>query len=451
MNLNWLNWYQRTVESVRDAFVGKEEQGLRFSEISDHLFTLPWLKNMNPESRKKNVQRYVKRFLGERFLVKKDGKYFLSSRKEDYRIFSYLDDLRDRYVKGTEKCLSNDFCAEATGWGLCAGTMIPMFDMDSLEAEEEFVAKQMAKTLAWLFDALKDLRNIVFLRRAGIPIAMTDTTLRWTLFCALVNELDEGSNKMTHELVSDLSPMVKRTIPMVEKIIESNRKYDDDIGEDLYDGLAFFLSRSGHVSADELRVELTEQKEFLKSKHSLDVDKFSTDEVIEKLQKFDSNLEQAGGEIRSEDSEQLFALQRAAEIKAVQYFADLDMDWEDFAITLTPLPSTMRRYHTPATVLRDEIQNWQQICPIDDELLRYFAAKLLRFRPDEIERLNKEKRWRARMFGVSRKEMDDLFKHYHELLNQWRKSGEMPKVQVSGEKETKQLLNLTNELKQSRS
>jgi hypothetical protein len=328
---------------------------------------------LKASSIKKRLLRYLKSLVRDGFLVKKGKQYFLNESADEYRLFSYIDHLRQRYSR---RGLSSEFGVGNILGGLCVGTMIPMPLLESLRPDESFALKTIGTVLAELFVALKDLRDSILFRRAGMDISLSDATLRWALLAALAWELDEFSHETTPDLFEELKPMLRYSGSSVQQYISKNKDDRSLVLDPMFESLMDHLHGSGQLDTTELLAHIARKKQLLRDMHDLDADKISTSEALRMLEDDKRKLQDAatqylkehmnneGTEIVSyyytpEESEYHSALQTLVSIKVAEYLASADVDWEDFAVTMTPDPDTMNRFHTPATVLRNEVQMWK--------------------------------------------------------------------------------------------
>ena len=153
-------------------------------------------------------------------------------------------------------------------------------------------------------------------------------------------------------------------------------------------------------------------------KNGFDIDKISTGELKTMQLKQKSNRQ--------------YNIDLALTIKRIECYIKNGTHWEDFAILMTTPPDMMARYYRAINVVKDLASKWIHRCKIDDELLRYFASKLLRHPIDEVENLNKP--GVSQLVSLKDEQIIKIINYHRELMQKWIKTHIKPHVRLSEEK-----------------
>jgi hypothetical protein len=334
------------------------EECLTYSQIKQRSVSKGLINKTNDRS----LSRWLGNLVEDGMLRKTQNGYFLETKPKVYQVFDYLSQLRQKYPKYIYE-------GEVGGWisHVCALTYLN-FDETLMQKFDERLAFEIISTrIGHLFGALYTLKNDVLKRRCGLSqLRLNDEVVREALFGLLNKSI--GENHETEELVGKyLRYLGKIEQKMFDQIWAQNKsKGDFDYAD--YLGQDFFV--------ENIEEDPQGYKKFLK-KESLNIEKYSIDELINKYIKIQQSIElkhkpenpkeEYGYALTEEEAELENNYRTAILTKVAEGIKALETNTEDFAIILTRHPATMNQYFTPEHILY-EAMKWAASPPEEDLL-----------------------------------------------------------------------------------
>lgn len=377
---------------------------LRFKEI--HVI----LVNSKKTSRENEMKtdRYLKKLIEKDILSKKNKRYTLNIKLEEYETFSYLKELKEKYA---DDGLSYPFQA-------VSGLMTP-FPHEITEIDK-YCLSLIDETLGNLFQALSELKDTIIMRKGGFESAYTQDTMRCVLLSLIFNSFNDMDTS-NQKLYNDLN---KLPLDWLNNFLEQwKSNLLDAYGEGAeLSNTDFYLDTFNKYGASDIS-DIAKEVEIIKcelKKSGFDVDKLSAGELKSMKLKQESNRQ--------------YNIDLGLTIKRIECFIKNGTHWEDFAILMTTPPEIMARYYRAINVVKDLVSKWIHHCKIDDELLRYFASKLLRHPLDEVKNLDKP--GVSNLVGLKDKQIIEIIKYHKELMQEWINTHKKPHVKLSAKKRT---------------
>lgn len=343
-----------------------ETDVLRYSQIKRHLVDRKIIGEKNDRS----LSRWLKKLVKEDYLEKTEDGYILKMKPKAYLVFDYLNELRQKYEHYIYE-------GEIGGWisHLCASTYLNFDETLIGRFDEKLAFDIISVRLGELFGALYLLKNDILKRRCGLAqLRLNDSVVRETLFGLLNRSI--GGHRATEELAkaysSHLGSIEKRSF---DKLWKKNRpKYDLDRVDFL--GNDFFF--------DKIEEDPDGYKQSLKKESSLDIEKYTVEELIEKYVEINDwiqrnhkiELEKEHGYVLTPEESELESNYRTAIlVKVAECTQALGTSTEDFAVILTRHPRTMGQYFTPEHILYEAME-WAREPP-KDQLLKKIWQEIL--------------------------------------------------------------------------
>jgi len=333
-----------------------EGETLRYKQIKQFAVK----KGIVTATNDRSISRWLKKLVQEDLLEKIEKGYTLKAKPKIYQVFDYLNELRQN---------SADQIYDGEIGGIfshvCALTYLS-FDESLIKTKEERIAfDTISVRIGELFWALFELRNILLKRNCGLPrLKLPDEVIRETFFGMFVESV--GKHHETEYLVNNYSsqiiPAQKRAFDYLWDINRRKSGANDDIlfGPDL------FLAK--------IEEDPESHKKELKKRASIDLDKYSAEELLKKLVQIrnwiQKNHEEEMKEKHSfsytaEESELESDYRRAVLVKVAEGIKARHSTIEDFAVIATRHPATLEEYYTPEHVLSEAIE-WAKKPPEDD-------------------------------------------------------------------------------------
>lgn len=335
----------------------KEGETLPYSQIKQYLVERGVISKTNDRS----LSRWLKKLVQEGTLKKSRKGYYLAMKPKEYQVFDYVNELREKYSNYVYEGEVGGFISYA-----CAFTYLNFDEALLHRLDERLAFDTISVRLGELFEALFMLRNDLIKRRCGLSNhRLNDIVVRETLFALLNRSI--GEHHATEELVKKYLRYLRAPEKRAFKDIwESNRPRDfnqvDSLGED------FFF--------DSIEQDPEINKKILKA-DSLDIEKYSIKELIDKYARITEKIEQKyknetqeefGYTFTQEESELEHKYRMAIHTKIFEGIKALNTSMEDFGIIITRHPRTMNQYFTPEHILY-EAMKWA--CePPEEQFLR---------------------------------------------------------------------------------
>lgn len=332
-----------------------EGDTLRYKQIKQYVV----YKGVINETNNRSLSRWLKNLAKDGLLEKTEKGYTLKKRPKVYQAFDYLNELRQKY---------GDHIYEGEIGGIishiCALTYLS-FDETLVQTKEEKIAFDgLSVRIGELFWALFELRNILLKRRCGLPqLKLPDDVVRETFFQMLVRSI--GEHHATEELVKKHSRYLTQANKQIFKYVwETNHQSPEFDYDNIIEHELFF---------DNIEKDTAGYKKDLKKTASIDLDKYTVEELVEKLTKInewikknhEKDMEQHHSfEYTTEESELESNYRTAILTKVAEGINALRMSTEDFAVIITRHPATLNEYYTPEHILHEAIE-WAQKPPED--------------------------------------------------------------------------------------
>lgn len=333
-----------------------EGEILRYKQIKQHAVT----KGIVSETNDRSLSRWLKKLVHEGLLEKTEKGYVLKAKPKVYQAFDYLDELRQNFA-------DQIYDGEIGGMisHVCALTYLS-FDEKLIKTKEERIAfDTISVRIGELFWALYELRNLLLKRNCGLPrLKLPDNVVRETFLAMLVDSV--GMHRATEKLVSDFS-----------NLITPERKKDFDHLWDVNHRKSK-VSDETFLEPDLFFINIEKNPEFykkeLKKIASIDLDRYSAEELLDKLAQTRDWIrknhekemkEQHGFAYTREESELESNYHKAVLAKVAEGIKARHSTTEDFAIIVTRHPATLYEYYTPEHILREAIE-WAKRPPEDD-------------------------------------------------------------------------------------
>jgi hypothetical protein len=344
--------------SIYRILLAWENEGeiLRYKQIKQFAVE----KGILTETNDRSLSRWLKKLVQEDLLEKTENGYALKVKPKVYQVFDYINELRQN---------SSDqiYDGEIGGWisHLCALTYLS-FDETLIKTKEERIAfDTISIRIGELFWALYELRNILLKRHCGLPrLRLPDPVIRETFLGMLVQSI--GEHCETEKLVSNYSRcMIPERKEMFDYLWDTNRKKIGVNDEILLEPDLFL---------NEIEKDPELYRKELKKEAFIDLDKYSAEELLEKLKRIKNWIrknhekelkEQHGFSYTAEESELESNYRNAVLAKVAEGIKARHSTTEDFAIIVTRHPATLDEYYTPEHILREAI-DWVKHPPDDD-------------------------------------------------------------------------------------
>ena len=317
-------------------------------------------KGIISETNDRSLSRWLRKLVQEDLLEKTEKGYALKTKPKVYQVFDYLDELR-------RNSADQIYDGEIGGMisHICALTYLS-FDEKLIRTKEERIAfDTISVRIGELFWALYKLRNTLLKRNCGLPqLKLPEGVVRETFLGMLVESV--GKRHATEELVNNYS---NQLIPARKKIFDYlwdiNRRRSEVNDETFLEPDLFF----GKIEKNP-----ESYKKELKKRASIDLDKYSAEELLEKLARTRDWIrknhekemkEQHCFSYTREESELESNYHKAVLAKVAEGIKARHSTTEDFAIVVTRHPATLDDYYTPEHILREAIE-WAKKPPEDD-------------------------------------------------------------------------------------
>jgi hypothetical protein len=335
-----------------------EDECLTYSQIKQRSAAKGIIKETNDRS----LSRWLSQLVKDGMLKKTENGYLLETKPKAYQVFDYLNELRQKYPNYIYE-------GEVGGWisHTCALTYLN-FDETLIQKFDEKLAFDIISTrIGELFGALYLLRNDILKKRCGLAqLRLNDEVVREALFGLLTKSI--GEHCETSKLVKKYLPTFRELEKkMFEPIWEANKPKEHFDRVDRLDHDLFF---------DRIEENPQSYKKSLKGE-SIDIDKYATEELIDKYCKISKLIEEKyrpktaqlpySYTLTKEESELEHNYRMAVLTKVAECIKALETSTEDFGIIITRHPATMNEYFTPEHILYESMK-WAASPPKDDFL-----------------------------------------------------------------------------------
>jgi hypothetical protein len=333
-----------------------EGEILRYKQIKQFAVK----KGLVTETNDRSLSRWLKKLVQEDLLEKTEKGYTLKAKPKVYQVFDYLNELR-------QNSADQIYDGEIGGMisHVCALTYLS-FDETLIKTKEERIAfDTISVRIGELFWALYELRNILLKRHCGLPrLKLPDEVIRETFLGMLVESI--GKHHETEELVSNYSShMIPAQKKNFDYLWDINRK-KSGVNDEIFLETDLLLTK--------IEKDPESYKKELKKRASIDLDKYSAEELLEKLARIrnwvSKNHEKEMKEKHCfsytiEESELESNYRKAVLAKVTEGIRARHSTTVDFAIIATRHPATLDEYYTPEHILREAIE-WAKKPPEDD-------------------------------------------------------------------------------------
>jgi hypothetical protein len=335
---------------------GNEGEILRYKQIKQFAVK----KGIITATNDRSLSRWLKKLVQEDLLEKTEKGYGLKAKPKVYQVFDYINELRQN---------SGNQIYDGEVGGLishvCAQTYLS-FDETLIKTKEERIAfDTISVRIGELFWALYELRNTLLKRNCGLPrLRLPDEVIRETFLGVLVQNISEHCE--TETLVNNYSrymfPPAKEIFDCLWDINHRKMRASDEI---LLEADLFF---------PEIEKNPESYKKELKKRAHIDLDKYSAEELLEKLVQIRNwirkNHEKEMKEehcfsYSAEESEDECDWRNAVLAKVAEGIKARHSTTENFAIIVTRHPATLDEYYTPEHILYEAIK-WAKKMPEDD-------------------------------------------------------------------------------------
>ena len=356
-----INMQTSKIDAIITAWQN-ETDVLRYSQIKRHLVNRKIIGEKNDRS----LSRWLKKLVKEDYLEKTENGYILKMKPKAYQVFDYLNELRQKYEHYIHE-------GEVGGWisHLCASTYLNFDEKLIGRFDEKLAFDTISVRLGELFEALYLLKNDILKRRCGLAqLRLNDFVVRETLFGLLNRSIGghHGTEELAKAYSSHLGSIEKKSF---DKLWKKNRpKYDLDTVDFL--GNDFFF--------DKIEEDPDGYKQSLKKESSLDIEKYTVEELIEKYVAINNWIQrnhkielekEHGYALTPEESELESNYRTAILVKVAECIRALDTGTEDFAVILTRHPRTMNQYFTPEHILYEAME-WAREPPKEEVLKKFW-------------------------------------------------------------------------------
>lgn len=335
-----------------------EKPVLSFTEIVNHLHE----KGIVKKKHHKTVSNWLKKLIKEKIVKKVQDGYKLMLKPEEYQLFNYLSNLRNKYEGYV-------YHGEVGGilWKMCMlnilGFPTEIQAQIFKDQEADIALNMLLIRLGEIFGALEALRNIIVERMAGLPVSMVDIIDREVFFAFLTKSINEEGT--TDQLMSRYKKNLKEHYNIGYKSFFSTpyshaaKTYfahvDGNSSQHLSDGLKAYVENTEMLRQILRNVE--DYKERLE-KEGFHVDKHNLKGPQGLIERYFRASEKLETEKHShKDVEVWHQLRDAILVKAAENLNNMGgFDLDDFAIIITRHPSTMDRYYTAEHTLYDAMK-----------------------------------------------------------------------------------------------
>jgi hypothetical protein len=340
------------VETILSAWQNEGEV-LPYSRIKQFVVNRKLIKETNDRS----LSRWLKNLVKDGILKKTPEGYALEMKPKEYQVFDYINELKQKYSRHVHEGEVGGIFSH-----ICASTYLNFDETLLQEADEKIAFNELSVLLAEIFWALFMLKNTVIKRRCGL------------------NKLQFPEEVIRGVFIAMLSGIIRqRSIPEVMKKYgrDFNPQEKESFGRLWNDKRPTIIDHANFVGEDfffdSMPNDLKRFKIHLKKTASIDVDKYSVEELVEKFVKINERIEekhekeireQHGFMFTKEESELESNFRMAILTKVVEAIRALGTDLEDFAIILTRHPSTLNQYYTPEHILHEAME-WAKKPPDD--------------------------------------------------------------------------------------
>lgn len=347
------------VSKVDDAILSAwKDKGevLTYSKIKRHLVA----KGIITKTNDRSPSRWLKRLVEKSVLKRASRGYILEMKPKAYQVFDYLSEIREKYGRYIYEGEVGGFISH-----IDAATYLNFDDTLLRERDEKIALNVISVRMAELFWALYSLRNTVIKRRCGLDeLELPEEIVREIVFAALRRSNEHTStDELVQKYFQYLYPYEKEAL---SKFAQANNPktaapFMHLVGED------FFL--------DEMPKDLKEIRKHLKRTASIDIDRYTIDELKDKFvqisewieKKHQKEMREQNGYMYTREESELEANYRMAiQAKVLEGIKALGTNLEDFAVILTRHPATMNQYYTPEHILYEAFE-WAKKAPEDDE------------------------------------------------------------------------------------
>jgi len=342
------------VEAILSAWQ-KEGEILPYSQIKQFVVNRKLIKETNDRS----LSRWLKNLVEDGTLKKTSEGYALEMKPKEYQVFDYINELKQKYGRYVYEGEVGGFFSH-----VCASTYLNFDETLLQEIDEKIAFDVLSVRIAEIFWALYMLRNTVIKRRCGLSKLQLPEEVVHEVFVGILNRIIERRpiSELMKKYGRDFNPQEKERFG---RLWGNNRPksvfdYADFLGED------FFF--------DKVPEDLKRSKMHLKKTASIDVDKHSIEELMEKFVRINERIrekhekemrEQHGFMLTKEESELESNYRMAILTKVAEAIKALGTNLEDFAVILTRHPATLNQYYTPEHILHEAME-WAKKPPEDE-------------------------------------------------------------------------------------
>ncbi|MCW4004772.1 MAG: hypothetical protein NWE95_12760 [Candidatus Bathyarchaeota archaeon] len=332
-----------------DAIVSawqKEGEVLAYSQIKKYLVSKEIITKTNDRS----LSRWLRKLVGEGILEKTSEGYALVTKPNEYHVFDYLNDLRQKFNKNIYEGEVGEFFSH-----ISALTYLNFDETLVRNSDEKISMNILTVRLAELFSALFYLRNTIIKRRCGLEhLSLPVDVLQETIVGLALRDMHRKDVKdIIKEYTRSLDAESKKTI---NQLWLANKRQSNNIDNELGDDIFF----------DILTENVEENKKYLKTVAHLDIDKYDIGQLKDKYVKIERNIQEKhkkeleennGFSYSKEESELEHTYRMAILTQVVMAVQALETNLEDFAVILTRHPATMNQYYTPEHIFY-EAMTW---------------------------------------------------------------------------------------------
>lgn len=352
---------QRTIDAILTVWK-PNEAFLTYTQIKHRVVEKGLIKENNDRS----LSRWLGKLVINGMLKKTEGGYFLETKPKAYKVFDYLNELRQKYPDYIYE-------GEVGGWisHVCALTYLN-FDETIIREKDEKIAFDIISTrIGYLFEALYLLKNNVLKRRSGLSkLRLNDWVVREAFFGLLTRSIGE------HHATDEITQKYSKTLGKIESEL-----FDYVWAENKLKGDIDYLEFLGQDSFfDYVEEDPQGYKKDLKAE-SLKIDKYTIEELIDKYIKIQKKIERKYESDKLENTEEIHGYSLTEEesslentyrtailVKVAETMKALKTSTEDFAVVITRHPATMNQYYTPEHILYETME-WAREPP-EEEILK---------------------------------------------------------------------------------
>lgn len=352
---------QRTIDAILTVWK-PNEAFLTYTQIKQRVVEKGLIKETNDRS----LSRWLSKLVDDGMLKKTEGRYFLETKPKAYKVFDYLNELRQKYPDYIYE-------GEVGGWisHVCALTYLNFDETLIRQIDEKMAFDIISTRIGYLFEALYLLKNDVLKRRSGLSqLRLNDWVVREAFFGLLTRSIGE------HHATDEITQKYSKTLGKIE-----SEMFDNIWAENKHKGDIDYLEFLGQDSFfDYVEEDPQGCKKHLKEE-SLKIDKYTIEELIDKYIKNQKKIEKKYESDKLDDTKGIHSHSLTEEesslentyrtailVKVAEAMKALKTSTEDFAVVITRHPGTMHQYYTPEHILYETME-WARKPP-EEEILK---------------------------------------------------------------------------------